>query len=61
MQITSLRMYVGIVTALAVGSLFLLDWEMLDSLSAESWQGLLSLVILGLVSESLGPNSARVP
>ncbi len=53
MQITSLRMYVGIVTALAVGSLFLLDWEMLDSLPAESWQGLLSLVILGLVSESL--------
>ena len=36
-----------------MGSFFLLDWGVLDSLSAESWKGLLSLVILGLVSEAL--------
>ena len=53
MQSSSFRWYVGIVTALAVGSLFLLDWGVLDSLSADSWTGLLSLVILGLISEAL--------
>ena len=37
MQSSSFRWYVGIVTALAVGSLFLLDWGVLDSLSADSW------------------------
>ena len=46
-------MYVGVVTVLAVGSFFFLDWGVLDSLSPDSWAGLLSLVILGLVSEAL--------
>ena len=53
MQSTSFRIYVGIVTALSAGSFFLLDWGVLDSLPPESWKGLLSLVILGLVSEAL--------
>ena len=53
MQSTSFRTYVGVVTALAVASMFLLDWGVLDSLSQESWKGLLSLIILGLVSEAL--------
>ena len=53
MQSTSFRIYVGIVTALSAGSFFLLDWGVLDSLPPEAWKGLLSLVILGLVSEAL--------
>ncbi len=53
MQSTSIRVYVGFVTALAAASLFLVDWTGLDVLSTEAWTGLLSLIILGLVSESV--------
>ena len=53
MQSTSIRMYVGFVTALTAASLFLVDWTSLDVLSTEAWTGFLSLIILGLVSESV--------
>ena len=53
MQNTSLQRYVGIVVALSAGSFFLADWSALNDLSTEAWAGLLALVILGLVSESL--------
>ena len=53
MQNTPLRVYVGVIVALSAGSLFLVDWSALNELSAEAWTGLLALVILGLVSESL--------
>ena len=53
MQNTPLRVYVGVVVALSAGSLFLVDWSPLNDLSTEAWTGLLALVILGLVSESL--------
>ena len=53
MQNTSLRVYVGVMVAVSAGSLFLADWSALNQLSAEAWTGLLALVILGLVSESL--------
>ncbi len=53
MQNTSLQRYVGITVALSAGSFFLADWSVLNDLSTEAWTGLLALVILGLVSESL--------
>ena len=53
MQNTPLRVYVGIIVALSAGSLFLADWSPLNDLSTEAWTGLLALVILGLISESL--------
>ena len=53
MQSTSIRTYVGFVAALAGASLFLVDWASLELLSPDAWTGLLSLIILGLVSESL--------
>jgi len=53
MQKTSFRIYVVIIAALAVGSLCLLDWMSLASMPQEARAGLLALVILGLVSESL--------
>ncbi|MCH7855782.1 MAG: hypothetical protein IIB37_03440 [Gemmatimonadetes bacterium] len=53
MQSTSIRIYVGLVTALAVVSLAFVDWASLAPLGDSVWTGLLSLIILGLVSESL--------
>ena len=53
MQNTPLRVYVGVVVVLSAGSFFLVDWSALNDLSAEAWTGLLALVILGLISESL--------
>ena len=53
MHSTSLRIYVGVITALAAGSLLFVDWATLGFLSTDVWAGLLSLIILGLVSESL--------
>ncbi len=53
MQNTPLRVYVGVIVALSAGSLFLADWSPLNDLSTEAWTGLLALVILGLISESL--------
>ena len=53
MQSVALRLYVAVVSALAVASLAFLDWGSLSSLQPDSWAGLLSLVILGFVSESL--------
>ena len=53
MQSTSIRTYVGVVAALAAASLLLVDWASLAPLGADVWTGLLSLIILGLVSESL--------
>lgn len=53
MQNTALRFYVGFMVALSVGSLFLADWSAIYGLKTEVWTGLLALVILGLVSESL--------
>ena len=50
---STLRMYVGAVTVLAAGSLLLVDWATLSSLPPDAWAGLLTLIILGLVSESL--------
>ena len=53
MQSTAIRIYVGVVTALAAVSLFFVDWTSLAGLDEDVWTGLLSLIILGLVSESL--------
>ena len=53
MQNTSVRIFVGVIVAVSAGSLFLADWSVLNDLSTEAWTGLLALVILGLVSESL--------
>ena len=53
MHSTPIRMLVGFAAVLAAGSLLLVDWESMSALSPESWAGLLSLIILGLVSESL--------
>ena len=52
MQSTSIRIYVGSVAALAAASLYWVDWTSLSALS-DDWAGLLSLIILGLVSESV--------
>ncbi len=52
MQSTSIRIYVGFVTVLAGTSLYWVDWTQLSALS-DHWAGLLSLIILGLVSESV--------
>ena len=53
MQSTSIRIYVGVVTALAMVALAFVDWASLESLDPQVWTGLLSLIILGLVSESV--------
>jgi len=53
MQSTAIRIYVGVVTALAAVSFIFVDWGSLTSLDEDVWTGLLSLIILGLVSESL--------
>ena len=53
MQNTSVRIFVGVIVAVSAGSLFLADWSVLDHISTEAWTGLLALVILGLISESL--------
>ncbi len=53
MQNSSIRRYVGFVTAVAGASLYWVKWTELFVLSQEAWAGLLSLVILGLVSESV--------
>ncbi len=53
MQSTAIRIYVGVVTALAAVSLLFVDWVSLWSLDQDVWTGLFSLIILGLVSESL--------
>ena len=53
MHSTAIRVYVGVVTALAAGSLLFVDWASLPLMPTESWAGLLTLIILGLVSESL--------
>ena len=53
MQNTSVRILVGVIVAISAGSLFLADWSVLSELSTEAWSGLLALIILGLVSESL--------
>ena len=47
------RTYVAVVVVLSVGSLLLVDWASLFDLPAEAWAGLLALVTLGLLSESL--------
>ena len=53
MQSTSIRIYVALVTALAAASFLFVDWVSLAPLGEDVWTGLLSLIILGLVSESL--------
>ena len=53
MQSTSIRIYVALVTALAATSFIFVDWVSLAPLGEDVWTGLLSLIILGLVSESL--------
>ena len=53
MQSNSTRLYVALVTALAATSFLFVDWMSLAALGEDIWTGLLSLIILGLVSESL--------
>ena len=53
MQSTSIRIYVALVTGLAAASFLFVDWVSLAPLGEDIWTGLLSLIILGLVSESL--------
>ncbi len=53
MDTAPIRTYVGMIVALSLGSLFLVDWASLVSLPPEAWAGLLALVTLGLLSESL--------
>ncbi len=53
MQSSSIRIYVALVTALAAASFLFVDWASLAPLEEDVWTGLLSLIILGLVSESL--------
>ena len=53
MQSTSIRIYVALVTALAAASFLFVDWVSLAPLGEDVWTGLLSFIILGLVSESL--------
>ena len=48
-----IRTYVAVVVVLSVGSLPLVDWASLFGLPAEAWAGLLALITLGLLSESL--------
>ena len=47
------RTYVAVVVVLSLGSLPLVDWASLFGLPAEAWAGLLALITLGLLSESL--------
>lgn len=47
------RTYVGVVVLLSLGALLLADWASLFTLPPEAWLGLLALITLGLLSESL--------
>ena len=46
-------MYVGVVVVLSLCALPLADWSSLTTLPPEAWLGLLALITLGLLSESL--------
>ena len=53
MQNAAIRVYVGIIVVISAGSFLLVDWAVLSNLTSDARAGLLSLVILGLISESL--------
>ena len=53
MRQRAIKVYVGFVVVLAMGTLAIQDWPILQGVPLEDWVGFVVLLFLGLMAESL--------